>query len=247
MTLEEAKQAAESGQVQAMTALGNYYYEQKKVWDACDWFDRAAEAEDPYGVEMSMHINCIIAVTLEAMGQWEDAAARWDTASRRSRLILSRPERFSDTAAPEAREMAAKSTYGLGLDLLRLGRPRDAMAILRRATETDPKCRFLYGMCLAESEPEDMLTALRGAYPYLAAAETGELKVEDDLLFRGLMYLALIYRKAGVVNIPGVKTDVERALECVSLAAALPGELGEKAREEERRYHKGLFGYTYKE
>lgn len=243
MTLEEARLAAEAGNTDAMNALGNYYYKQKQYYEACEWYDRSAEKDNPYGIVMSIQLNTILALTLESLNRWESAFSHWKAVSENFLTLTSREDQFSEQDLSDAQENYKKSIYGMGYNLFRMELFEDAMKLLKHELHSNPGCILLYGLCLSHTED-----GLKGAYPYLKILESDVPEVKEDLIFQGFMLLAIAYRKATLLDIPGITVDVERAYHCVLQAAALPGNLGEAAKKEAMRYHKKLLGgYSYEE
>ena len=57
VTIEETRQAAEEGSVEAMNALGDYYFGQEQFDEAFLWFDRSAKTGDTYGIVMAAHVG----------------------------------------------------------------------------------------------------------------------------------------------------------------------------------------------
>ena len=246
MTLEEAVQAAESGDVKAMYALGNHYYQEKEFIDACEWFDRAACSGHTESFPLAMMTNTIAALIIQEMGLWQRALDYWQNALKWCGAIFQKPDLFADQTKDLASEKFKDSIYGICYNFYRMEQFSDAMKLLRNELDTDNRYKLLFGLCVFASYGDDAVTGIKEAYHYLTVAETDCPDVADDLIFQSLMLLANLYRHAHTIQVPGVRADIERAYRCVTKAAALPGEIGTAAQEELKKYSKGLFGsYTY--
>lgn len=179
------------------------------------------------------------------MAQFETAIPEWETAKKYCQIILNHANQFSEGEITSTQENLAKATYGLGYSLYYLHEYQKAANVLCDFINSNERCRFLFGMVLW-SAYEDKMAGAREAYQYIQTVETSALDVEPELIYEGLLTLALIYRSAHLLNIPGVQTDIERAYHCVRQAASLPGEMGQSAAEELKKYRQGFFGgYTY--
>ena len=246
MTLEEVTLIAEDGDVEAMYALGNHYYQEKEFIDACEWFDRAACGGHTESFPLAMMTNGVAALIVQEMGLWQRALGYWQNALKWCGAIFEKPDLFGEKTKDVAQEQFKDCTYGLGYNFYRMKQFPDAMKLLKNGLENDNRCKLLFGLCVFECHEDDAVTGMKEAYSYLAIAETDCPDVADDLIFQSLMLLANLYRHAHVINIAGVRTDIGRAYQCVAKAAALPDELGAAAQEELKKYSKGLFGsYTY--
>lgn len=246
MTLEEAIQAANGGDVEAMKALGNYYYEQKEFSDASEWWDKAVECGDIRTALVAGGLHSMMGgIYADGMAQFKMAIPEWETARKYCQIILNHSNQFSENEITSTQEDLAKAAYGLGYSFYYLHEYQQAADALSDFTDSDERCRFLFGMVLW-SAYEDKVAGAREAYQYIQTVESSTLDIEPDLIYEGSLTLALIYRSAHLLNIPGVQTDIERAYHCVQRAASLPGEIGQSAAEELKKYRQGFFGgYTY--
>lgn len=73
MTLEEAIQLADSGDVSAMNSLGDYYYNKDSIIDAYKWYSISANAGDSYGTLLAMKCEMMFAITSPTISQWKEA------------------------------------------------------------------------------------------------------------------------------------------------------------------------------
>lgn len=246
MTLEEVTRLAEDGNVDAMYALGNHYYQEKEFIDACEWFDHAACGGLTESYPLAMMTNSIAALMIQEMGLWQRALDHWRNVLKWCGAIFAEPDLFGEQTKDAAQEQFKECTYGMGYNFYRMKQIPDAMKLLKNGLETDNRCKLLFGLCTFDCYGEDAVAGMREAYNYLVVAETDCPDVADDLTFQALMLLANLYRHAHVINVAGVRTDIGRAYQCVAKAATLPDELGAAAQKELKKYTKGLFGsYTY--
>lgn len=246
MTLEEAVQAAENGNIGAMNALGQYYFENNEVGNACEWYERAATNGHTPSFPMAMMLNATTALSLQGLQFWEQALEFWSNTQKWCGAIIKEADLFSEEAVDLAIKHFKDSCYGIGYNLYRMKRFQEAMKLLRSNVDEDSRCKLLFGLCAFECHGDDAVSGLKEAYNYLMVAENDCPDIADDLIFQALMLLANLYRHAHIIHIPGVRTDIARAYQCVEKAAMLPDEIGVAAQEELKKYSKGLFGsYTY--
>ena len=249
MTLEEAVQAAESGNVSAMNSLGDYYVEQNEYLEANTWFSKAASAGSPYGIHQSMLCDMMLAMADEDLGLWQDALDRWN-AARAKALVLVQNEGVAEDFKTSARTHFLNTiVIGLGLGNTMTENYDAAIAWLKESD--DNRAKVLLGLCYYKRGGDgDLLQACAEAFPLLKILNTEpDMKIATRIKWLCWNTLAFIYRVGDSLADPSVKTDLAASYHCLEMALNLP-DLSEKqavfTREELKKYSKGLFGsYTY--
>ncbi|GEM_PF-6950389 len=84
MTLQEKIQAAEAGDVNAMLALGNYYYVEEDVTEATKWYEKAAEQGNLIGMENASVAAAKSAMQSQMMKSYTEAYNLWMKAAIRA-------------------------------------------------------------------------------------------------------------------------------------------------------------------
>ena len=246
MTLEEAIQAAESGNIGAINSLGDYFFEQNEITKAHEWFSKSASAGSPYGIHQSMLCDMMLALASGDMGLWEDALSSWNSA-RAKALVLVQHEEVSEQLKQSARDSFLTTiTYGLGLSYVCLSNYDAAIAWLKESYEN--RAKVLLGYCYFQGS--DVPHSYLKAFPLLKILNTEpDLDLPTPIKWVCWNGLALLYRIGDTLPDPSIKTDLASAFHCVEMALSLP-DLSEKqadfTKAELRKYTKGLFGsYTY--
>lgn len=247
MTLEEAIQAAEGGDVGAMNSLGDYYFEQNEILKAHEWFSKSLNAGSPYGIHQCMLCDMMLALASGDMGLWEDALDHWNLA-RSKALFLVQHEEISEDIKQSARKVFLNEiTYGLGLANICLGKTEVATEYLKESYDT--RAKVLYGSCCFHHA--DDADAYFKAFTLLKILnDKPDLAIPTPLKWKCWNYLSMIYRLGIVLpEYVAVKVDLAAAYHCLEMALSLPGlsdELSNITKEELKKYTKGLFGsYIY--
>lgn len=248
MTLEEAIQEANSGNIDAMNQLGHYFRQEHEMAKALEWFRRSAEAGSIRGAFDALPIARQMAIASEDVDD-DEAFSKWSLAFDLCQQILNSNEDgpLADLSKRVAADFFPEIIFGTGRTLYELKEYDAAKNVLEAAASqgAEPP-KVVLGLCNAR------LHNYCEAYPLLRPVETEEIEgLSIKYHFLALIMLSNIYRYASDMRIPGIATDVERAYQCVQKASALPGlpdAVRESAYQELGKYRKSfLGGYTYKE
>ena len=247
MTMEELLKTAQDGDVSAMLELGEHYHKNREEFDACEWFECAAETGNCHGISMAMVLNPALAQVLQEMSLWDRALSHWHKANHWAGIILSNAEAFGEEIWDIAHNTYVDSFYRMGFCVYRMQDYDEAIRILNLGIKHgDKRCEFLSGLCMLDKSGEDFVAGAKQAYAQLKVIEETDLEIAEDLIFRGLMQLGIVYRTFVADEIPGISKDIERSYRCVLRATKLSGKLGDAARAELAKYRQKLFGgYTY--
>lgn len=115
MTLEEALQAANEGNIVAINLLGNYFFHEQEYLQALEWFSRSANAGDMYGNVQAMLCSTFMAMSGEEVNGWTYALDNWKQAYHRCIYII-RQEDFSEDVRKIAFENLKTIIWGMGND-----------------------------------------------------------------------------------------------------------------------------------
>lgn len=248
MTLEEAVQAAESGNVGAMNSLGDYFFEQDEIMKAHEWFSKSADAGSSYGIHQSMLCDMMLALAHGDMGGWETALGEW-TNARNKALLLVQHEGVSEDLKKSAREsLFNEITYGLGLANVCLGQYDAAIECLE-GSSYDTRAKVLLGYCYFHFA-EDSDAYFKAFILLKILKDEPGLSIPDSVKWMCWIGLAIIYR-VGIIlpDYVAVKADLATAYWCLETALHLP-DLSDKQADflkaELQKYGKDVFGnYTY--
>lgn len=246
MTLEEAVQAAESGNIGAMNSLGDYFFEQNEIEKANQWFSKSATAGSPYGIHQSMLCDMMFAMASEDLGLWQDALDSWN-AARAKALVLVQHEEVAENFKESARTQFL-NTIVIGLGLANTCLKNYDMAIEWLKESEDDRAKILLGYCYFQGS-DDTHSHAKAFHLMKILSEKPDVKLPASVKWVCLINLSMLYRFGDNLPDQSIKTDVAAAYRCVEMATTLP-ELSEKlagiAREELKKYTKGLFGsYSY--
>lgn len=243
MSSEKVIHLAKFVDIDAMIALGTQFFEENKISDSAKWFGLAANSSNAteYAVIRAIQTGSVVARSLQDVQKWKESYSEWDKVHHWCISIFEK-QIENEEYKSIAMDYLISSLYGLGYTLYRMNLIDVAIKRLRVGLDfNNDDISLLYGACLIESDQfkENPSSEIHKAYPYLKIAETTKTNVAEDIIYQILMVLAFAYRTN---EISDIKTDIEAAYHCVEKAAALPGNLGETAKQELSKYKKGLFG-----
>lgn len=238
MTLEEAIQAANGGDVTAMYTLGDSYFDQRKWADAWKWLSMAADHGHIGAAFESLLIGDKIAHYYEALPDYEMAYQCWAKCFRYVGRVAKVPNKTEDLENliigkyPEI-------VYGICYTLYCKKDYQKARELLEGmiGPNSEKRLSVLLGLCYGN------LDNLEKAYPYLALIEENEIDLgQDALKFLAYTYLSIIYRTSNSHH------NMEASYRCTLMATQLPGALGEAAKDDLKHYYKNESGnYIYQE
>lgn len=247
MTLEEAIQLANGGDVGAMSSLGEYYldrYESTKdvtaMRDAWTWYTKAARFGHLLSAAQATELCRFIATPYEKMGAYGRAFECWSQGYDCAMLVWKSSD-TPDSVRKRLIEQLPGFMYMMGYDLFCEQKYKEAMIYLETLVEEyeDTKSKVLLGLCHLNLEDD-----IREGYRLLKTFENEGVEFDNaGILYWAWMELALMYR-AGIVG----PSDIQASYRCVQEAAKIPGDIGEDARKELEKYTVDSTGQvTYEE
>ncbi len=250
MTLEELRQAAEGGDMDAMIKLGDTLYEMQRTGSvpegfggALEWYTRAAENGSLVGVIKAMMFHDNIVVTAKARNYWKLVKESGEESLKYASVALA----VTNLAAKYrtmAHEIANNARYHLALAYFFQDDDMDTcISCLREMDSQEPPiANILLGICLLRTNCVDeayhYLSPLRGRRNQILPRPAAP--AEESLVGLAFFYLSVIYRT--------VKNDLETAHSVLEegLQSVEDQDGQELLREDLARYRKGLFGgYRY--
>lgn len=206
MTFDELKQKAESGDVQAMTALGDaihtHYTQQneegKAIIESLPWYEQAAKLGSSYGAIMALVGGQMIACVHKDSGDWNYLINAGYSAPDLA-LTVMRSADSTEEMRSEAMNAVDFYNYNLALGLYSTGKTEDAAAVLDGMGIKPQMTRLgtiLRGLCLCATGHS------REAYEWLRVLEgNGKAILPDcadkyDTAIVAIAYasLSMIYR-----------------------------------------------------
>lgn len=249
MTIEEAKSNASHGDVQAMHALGQYYMEKENYVEAWDWFGKAADLNHVPSIVHAALIGPLVSYsTMKAIGMQEGAEAYIRTYSYQAKVLCC--EDVPHTTKESVLKKIPDTLYYIGNCLYFSDKVSDARRYLESdVVKGDCRCRILLGLCYfdigAQNGDDNMLTR---SCALLESIDCLNDEMQEEAIYLAYMSLAVLYRCAGDLGLPGVTQDIKKSYDCVFKASQLSNELADNAKEELRKYKKSIFGkWTYSE
>lgn len=249
MTLEEAKSNASRGDVQSMHALGQYYMEKENYVEAWDWFGKAADLNHVPSIVHAALIGPLVSYsTMKAIGMQEGAESYIRTYSYQAKVL--RCGDVPQTTKESVRQEIPETLYYIGNCLYFSDNVNDARRYLESdVVKEDCRCRILLGLCYfdigAEDGDDNMLTR---SCALLESVDRLNAEMQEEAVYLAYMSLAILYRCAGDLGLPGVTQDIKKSYDCVLKASQLPSSLADGAKEELKKYNKSIFGkWSYTE
>lgn len=254
MTLEEAKNLAEQGDVGAMGSLGNYFWEQENIEEAAKWFDLAAQHNIVYAAHMAVKAHNIIAISALAIVNkveygWafarDDTKAAFDASVTEMTLLRDQAPGYDNVNPDEAYSDFVNNAYRYALCSYEMGDKEEAIRILDGNEK--PEARVLYGQALIESSIGD--ENVGAAFDGLRCLESADLgEAEEELYARAVFTLSMMYRE----GIPerSVPANLEKSVMLLAKASERLKDPKFKGiiDTELSRYKKKMFGgYRYEE
>lgn len=248
MTLDEAIQAANAGDVEAMYSLGDYYFDNKKYLDAWKWLTLAASQNHMPSAALALLLGDKMAHYYEALPDYEEAYDCWSKCQDCFTVIWENQD-APENIKEEAKKRLPDILYGLGYTSYCAKNYQGAKEFFELSINiaSDKRSAVMLGLCYAK---DNTAASYEKAYPLLKLFEQNQIDLGNNgVHFLVWMELAYIYRSAGKgLNISVVSNNMAASYHCVLQAAQIPGDCGEFAQEELKKYHKGFFGgYTYTE
>lgn len=257
MTIDEAIQLAESGDVGAMISLGDYYVRQNNgegITQAADWYEAAAKKNVIYAMHMTVICKKILAYAgLQvashdefgadfAMNDWKEV---YYWASKELEYICAKAPGTEKINVDDVRKNYAEASYFYALTCYWGDRYADVTDVISGFDDT--RSRILHGAALIQLAENDaqMNRAIGVLKPIIkdaAYAETEKNAWEEDVYALAALQLSLLYKGQGTQSdleeAVSVLTFVLRAVKNENNTSILSDEL--------KHYQKKLFGgYKY--
>lgn len=257
MTIEEAIQLAESGDIGAMISLGDYYVQQKTgdgIEKAAGWYEVAAKKNIVYAIHMTVLCKKMLAYaglqiaehdefgTKFAMEDWKDV---YNWAAKELECINAEIEGSKKINIDDAINNFTDASYFYALTCYWAERFSDVTELLSDLHDT--RSRILYGAALiqlAESNAQ-MSNAIRVLNPIIkdaSYAAADKAVWEEDVYTLTAWQLSMLYKNNGS------QSDLESAVSLLNFVLrAVKNENNTTViRNELNRYQKKLFGgYKY--
>lgn len=244
MTVSEALLAASKGDVEAMDALGQYYWANEKVAESWTWFVKGAERNYPPSIVRAAIVGVVYAYSLtKAVGVDAEVAKTWEEVYRYSYIAICDPT-TSEKDRTIINSDLPTTLYYLCYCYYCLRRYSDCIRYLNHPVGlSDTNCQVLLGLALLADETQDYIEKYYRVAQLLQGIDSIEC-TEDLVIYLAYSHLATIYR----YGCPGVNKDLSLSYYYVSRAAQRAGIFAEDAQMELQKYRKRLFGgYTYQE
>jgi Sel1 repeat. len=250
VTIEEAVQAAEAGDITAMNALGDIASQGMLLQEAFEWYERSATLGDPYGTLMALISRNLYALVSEGIGDYEGALESWHASLNWIKVIID-----DNGNSQEHREIAiskySHTLSGIGSCLYVLGRNAEATSPLELAIEEgEISAKVVLGLNYYKMMNEQNFEMLiRQAIPLLenvfdpGIALSNSSNLDQRILYMSHRLLEEAYRK----GLGGVKPDPTKAYECLlHLETQGLEDYREEVQSALSKYKKGIFGgYKY--
>lgn len=241
MTLEEAIEKANGGDVGAMESLGSYYMEERELGNAFRWFLKAADEGSVFGMVMSANMYNTTAENDRLSGEWEKA---YDKFSRAQFYAAKAMPSLEDTT--QIFETLNKAFYGRAFIQKNIFKDySSALETIKMGDSSILKNRVLEGLCIELDSKENIFEAYK-LLSILKDRKVEELKINEynemdqNTFVEGFTILALLLRM--FFNQIGSAAEVlTKGYNCITY------ENGRKRIADElSHYKKGLFGgYKY--
>lgn len=257
MTIEEAIQLAENGDIGAMISLGDYYVRQntgESISQAADWYVAAAKNNDVYAIHMTVLCKKMLAYAgLQiadhhefgakfAMDDWKEV---YHWAAKELECINAEAEGAQKINVDDALNNFTEASYFYALTCYWADRFSDVTELLSDFDDT--RSRILFGAALiqlAESNAQ-MANAIRLLTPVIkdaSYATADKVAWEEDVYALAALQLSMLYKNNGS------QSDLESAVSLLTFVLhAVKNENNTTIiRKELNHYQKKLFGgYKY--
>lgn len=247
---EELKRKAESGDVDAMTTVGDaiqtYYAQQGKpaagVAEALPWYEQAANCGSVYGAYKSVLGKNILRAGSKSLGAWEKVIDISNDIFQYARIVLHDPD-VVDKAKDQVAEIVEIAGYNFALALYLSHREEDVITFLD-STHIEKGMveinSLLYGLCKMSdpSEAYEWLHILEGNGKNLLS-DTKDI-YDESIIMNAYGTLSAIYRIQ--------MNDCDRARDVLleGLEVIDHPELNALLQKELAHYRKKMFGgYQY--
>ena len=182
MTLEEANSLAESGKVEAMQALGEYYLKDNKYTTAWEWFSKAADKGFTPSVVHAALVGSVISLAqMKALGVNEEAIEPWEKTYYYSKKALE-SEDVPQNTKQTIQEKLPMVLFYLGYCLFYNNEIDKAISFLsQQSALADPACRVVLGLCYVDKATNNESgQEMARALPLLKEVDTAG--VEEDFI-----------------------------------------------------------------
>lgn len=257
MTIEEAIQLAENGDIGAMMALGQYYVQQNTgdgISKAAEWYEAAAKQNVVQAMHMTVLCKNMLAYAGLQIAEHDEFGAKfamddwkevYDWAAKELKCINSEVEGAEKVDVDDALKNFTDASYFYALTCYWADQFSLVTALLSDFEDT--RSKILYGAALiqlAESNTQ-MTNAVRLLTPIIkdtAYAAADKAIWEEDVYALTALQLSMLYKNNGS------QSDLELAVSLLTfvLRAVKNENNSTIIRQELNRYQKKLFGgYKY--
>ena len=185
----------------------------------------------------SLESCCAAALESESLKRFGEGIAYRKKAEIFYQLACSYSE--NSCSDEKVEKLHRDNVYGIGSDLLRLNRYREALEYAQANCGSTAREQILLGVCCAHS-----VKNYPKAFLLLRAADSDGIEIDSWMLTAALYMLTFFYREAP--HITGLKNGMQRAYQCVLRASEKSGEVGEWGNKELLKYSKNASGeYEY--
>lgn len=258
MTLEEAKQLAENGDIGAMISLGDYYIQNQKTGDdteeAAKWYEMAARRKVVYAIHMTVltkkilaHSGLLVADKVEygtkfALDEWKDV---YEWAAEELDCINNNVPGSEQIKINDAIQNFEEASYYFALCCYWENKYYEASELV--SDFDDVRSKILYGAALIQlaQKSNEMAKAVKILESVIfdkGYAAADKYSLEEDVYALAALQLSMLHREAGS------QSDMEFAVTLLSFISSAVKRDNNKQiiNKELSRYQKKLFGgYRY--
>lgn len=261
MTLEEAKQMAEQGDIGAMCSLGDFYIKQNtgdSIEEAAKWYEMAAEKNVIYAIHMTVLSKKILAyaglqiVDGSEMG-WDFVKKDWeevyDWASREMKMLNDEVPGSEQIDRGKAIGNYNDAVYHLALCNYQLKNHQVVVSLLKDNNEKRAKVLYgsaLFDMANYDNEYEYALQQFKFIDGDVEYASAKKSRYEEKVYTVSALVLSQLYRQG--LGEKGAAPNLEKAVKLLNFVKSYLTNDGMKelVDEELQHYQKKLFGgYKY--
>lgn len=258
MTLEELKNLAQSGDIDAGIEVAQYYLSKGTYQDtveALKWSEMIAEKGSGAGAYLSMTARNLCAVIDQSkmVGDWAGAQNNWEQTEKWARKVIQRvddgDEHLGVEEKREAQAMIEECFYGCAVSLYHLKKYENAITLLANRTGTREKMLLAMSKFSAAKDEKDYASAFVSLKQAFADSEylvNGAAHQEEEHIYAlAAKSTAGLYR----IGIRGtVQSDLKKSVEILQAASGKLKDTDYRGMitKELTRYKKKFFGgYTY--